>query len=704
MKERIRNMRLASKIAYIICGLLGIIFIIFIIFSLASTQQAIKASTYRELNALSKSNGLQIQNILDAAADTAKDIVDYIDTTYEAAYAGGNFNPAKAETSQIYPQLNFTRTDKDIEQYMIATLNNAVRNNDNIISAGFMFEPYKYVEDQESYSYYVINNNGVLSFDTLGEYAEYSQKDYYKTSLESKELAYTKPYEFEGMLMITASVPILFNGEVKGVIVADIEVTRFGDVDYASEAYPSMYATIIMEDGTVVFDSEYQGTTSGDDIYEYYPIEKEREAIRVLVEQEKAFEFVSKNLDADKVVEIFYPIEAGNATWMAYQGLTEKDMNAPAKKMMIMFLIITVISMAAIITVVIGVLRRMLKPIDKVVDAAKQIAAGDLNITLTSDSADEIGMLANAFHETVVMLRGVIHDITEVLSELSENNLDVSTKVEYVGDLSQIQKAVCTIIENLNSVFKEIGESTNQVAGGAEQLAGASQSLAQGATDQASSVQELLATVNEVKEQVHNNAEAAEEASKQAGSIGRDVEKSNVQMQQMTNAMDEITKVSSEIENIIGSIESIASQTNLLSLNASIEAARAGEAGKGFAVVADEIRELASQSASAAGQTRALIENTVHAVENGTLIVDATNETMQVLIKKIEEVVILINDIANESKVQAESVSEINQGIETISSVVESNSAIAEESAATSEELSAQAQSFKEMVDKFHLK
>ena len=158
--------------------------------------------------------------------------------------------------------------------------------------------------------------------------------------------------------------------------------------------------------------------------------------------------------------------------------------------------------------------------------------------------------------------------------------------------------------------------------------------------------------------------------------------------------MERISSTSQEIQNIIGSIEEIASQTNLLSLNASIEAARAGEAGKGFAVVADQIGKLAGDSAQAAVNTRDLIEKSLQEIENGNQI---TEKTVAALNKILES----MNDFANAAKGASESSTE--QGIEQISSVVQSNSAAAEETSATSQELSAQSEGLKNLVGRFKL-
>ena len=145
----------------------------------------------------------------------------------------------------------------------------------------------------------------------------------------------------------------------------------------------------------------------------------------------------------------------------------------------------------------------------------------------------------------------------------------------------------------------------------------------------------------------------------------------------------------------------IASQTNLLSLNASIEAARAGEAGRGFAVVADEIRNLADQSAKSAVDTRELVSNTLFEIEQGSKIAFKTADVLDGVVNAIQQIAQTNNVLADNSKDQAYAVEQADEGIARISEVVQSNSAAAEKSSATSQELSAQAMSMHELVSRF---
>ena len=216
-------------------------------------------------------------------------------------------------------------------------------------------------------------------------------------------------------------------------------------------------------------------------------------------------------------------------------------------------------------------------------------------------------------------------------------------------------------------------------------------------------IEELSAEINEIYTTIVNNAEYAENAGSKAMQASKEVEQGNMQMREMLAAMDEISNSSSEIGKIIKVIDDIAFQTNILALNAAVEAARAGAAGKGFAVVADEVRNLAGKSAEAAKQTTALIENSINAINKGTMLADEAGKSLAGIVDKTNETNELINEIVKASSQQTVSVNQIRRGIEQISSVVQENAATAEASAANSEELSAQVLVLNDLVKQFTL-
>lgn len=374
----------------------------------------------------------------------------------------------------------------------------------------------------------------------------------------------------------------------------------------------------------------------------------------------------------------------------------------------IILMIVLIISAAVISKRIAHVISKGIsKPLAELEERFHSFADGDIRSEFpTSKAQDEIAGLMNASHDMAENLQQIILDVERMCSEMSNGNFNVDSDCAeaYRGDLEELLIAIRHMSTNVSEALKEVEAVSDQVNCGAANLAEAAQSLAEGATEQAASVQEMLATMNTVSDGLKYTVTSVDEAYQQALKCADDAKHSHQEMGNMVESMNRINITSKKIEDIIAEIENIASQTNLLSLNASIEAARAGEAGRGFAVVADEIRTLADQSAKSAVNTRELVSNTLYEIEEGSKIANKTADVLYGVVDAIQKIAETSKTLSENSQVQADSVEQADMGIARISEVVQSNSAAAQESYATSEELSAQAVAMHDLVAKFQLK
>ncbi len=345
-------------------------------------------------------------------------------------------------------------------------------------------------------------------------------------------------------------------------------------------------------------------------------------------------------------------------------------------------------------------------PLDQLKDRLDTFAQGDLSSPFpTVETKDELAEMVATSISMAATLQFIIHDVGSILDQMANADFTAtsSDKSKYSGEFESILTAMALLKRQLVETMQSVSDASNQVAAGAGNLTEASQSLAEGATDQAGAVEEMQATITTISDDIRITANSAGESYNQARTYAEEAERSHKEMKAMMDAMSRINDASQQVGNIISEIEDIASQTNLLSLNASIEAARAGEAGRGFSVVADQIRQLAEQSANSAAETRTLIETSLNAIADGSKTVDIVNDSINRVVEGIELIAQSSKSISEMANEQAEAMKQAEQGVSQISEVVQSNSATAQETSATSEELSAQATTLDSLISRFRL-
>jgi methyl-accepting chemotaxis protein len=314
---------------------------------------------------------------------------------------------------------------------------------------------------------------------------------------------------------------------------------------------------------------------------------------------------------------------------------------------------------------------------------------------------DFFKQLGEGLNELLDMTETGINDVMRVLGALSHSDLTHTISNDYAGSFGQLKDDANTTVEKLKEIIDQIKEATDNINTGSKEIASGNNDLSHRTEEQAASLEQTAASMEQLTSTVQHNAANAKQANQLAVDASAIAGKGVEVVGQVVRTMEDINDSSRRIGDIISVIDDIAFQTNILALNAAVEAARAGEQGRGFAVVAVEVRNLAQRAATAAGEIKQLIDDSVTKVSDGSKLVTQAGSTMEDIVNSIRGVTVMMSEISSASAEQTAGIEQVNQAIGQMDDVTQQNAALVEQAAAAAESLEEQAHSLSITVAQF---
>ena len=296
-----------------------------------------------------------------------------------------------------------------------------------------------------------------------------------------------------------------------------------------------------------------------------------------------------------------------------------------------------------------------------------------------------------------------IHHALAAARRITSGDLTGSVDVNAGGEIGQLMQALGEMHVRMFRIVSDVRTGTTTVASTSSQISRDNEALSERTGTQAESLDDTASSMEQLTSAVRQNAGNAQQANALALSASQQAIRGGEAMGEVVRMMGSIKDSSRRIADIIGVIDSIAFQTNILALNAAVEAARAGEQGRGFAVVASEVRSLAQRAASAAGEIKLLIGDSVRNVDTGGKLVDDAGKTMEGVVASVRQVEAIMGQINTASQEQSAGIDSINRAVAQIDSMTKSNAVLVEDATKSATALNAQAVSLLKTVAGFDL-
>ena len=501
---------------------------------------------------------------------------------------------------------------------------------------------------------YWTNDNGNIS---VTELTDYDGSFWYENPKKSLKgiLIDPNPYEVGGKMIYVCGVAFPIHnerGDAVGTVGIDMSLQKIMDILSGAKVYETGYLTLISANGTIASDKDESATGK---ISDDFKDAKKSELFKTSRASMKPFSVTEKKGGA-MMMTYYVPlkVEGADEIWFLGVNAPIKEIQADQRFLTNAIAIIFSILAAVVVGLIIVVVKSITKQLNKGVEAMRNIAQGDgdLTVRLEAKSGNEIGQMFNYFNKTMEKIQTSISHVkssSETMTQIGE------TLANNMNDTAAAANEITANIDSVNRQVQQQGENVRESSSSVEEINKTVDALIEDIHLQSSSViesssaiEEMVANIRSVTNILLKNNESIERLGK-AADEGNSVIVKSVEA---TNGVLEQSKTLLEASKVI---QNIASQTNLLAMNAAIEAAHAGEAGKGFSVVSDEIRKLAEDSNK---QGKAITSNLKLVMNSIKTVAEETSQVQS----KFNEIYTLTQDVSRQELTIKSAMEEQSEG------------------------------------------